>query len=404
MKKKRLPIMTCFDVADKSPWQEYGVLTDEEYQAWVSTELQLNVAYQKDGCGVSALLAGDPKLALITSDPRLNRLSGIQLKNHLLDRIETFFLRHTTLSTCRQFEETWRAQFIERLENPALLRNFLFFDIPSSEAMLQFYVNVWNGNVPAVMDLLHDSEPDFAYRGFDGELKSRFDPTDSWPVMSTFEAMNISERQKSEWLCGKLHAFARVFHTPPRVVSLGAGNITERNVFLPETIYTAFDTSPFVLSPEEIFPGFRMSDRFNRQNLNYFKEDVFGVADHPELFGTQDFVFIMGLSMYLDDDQLNKLFILANRLLRPGGQLLINYLLLTDSVRRIAVQGWPHAELMHVATHASQAYDRAIGNAAIANTFVGSSNPFQAPHWQVTTVKPWGAQNCLFSFRKEKKS
>ena len=162
-------------------------------------------------------------------------------KQSMLQRIRQAYHERSNLSLA-EIEATLRV-FENRLEDPGLLDNFEYFDIPSSDFMLNFYLTLWDLNVAEVMDYCHNFGKDL--KGVKREVPSE----DVWFQMSRFEAMNVDARKKAEstveFILNKNITCA---------TSFGGGNIPERFYGLPSNMQlTIFDDGK--VSPlEELFP------------------------------------------------------------------------------------------------------------------------------------------------------
>jgi|GEM_PF-2236851 len=381
--------------------RENGVLQPDEYKEFVLLELGLAKLHM-GGLNTSDIPAKDPVLNQIVpgSTEPIDK-SGADLKAELIEKISQAFNERASSENQRQYYGTWKKMFEDHLENPALLRNFIYFDIPNSDAMILFYIHVWQGNMAMTMEYLHNEAPYFKTKNLKGNDYIP-GPDDSWFHMSHYESMNQNERAKATRLAKDFNDFYKNHQEPPRIVSLGAGNLPERFYGLPKCIYTALDTSPHVLPVEKLFPGEDAVNTFNREHCNYLKEDLSKILqNHPELAGKQDFVVLLGGSMYLPDEAIIGIMKMAKVLLRPGGKMVIDYLILTNSMRRVGVQGWPvNPANMQISQSLNDACDRAdkIIEAVNSDFQSPSDKELAETYAHVNTFEPWGDQSVMFEY------
>lgn len=387
---------TCFDVPYQGEPVYYGRLRLSDFDDWVLSELRLAHDFSEGKIG-----------------PTSSTQDGIARKEAIMDRLDEAFHTRASAENSEKYFNGWREQFSGHLENPALVRNFEYFDIPSSDAMILFYIYVWEGNMSGAMDLLQNEAPYFEYKNLRGEWAGFFGYDDSWPRMSHFEAMNINERIKARELANALWSIALKEKRPVEVTSLGAGNLPERFWGLPECLYTCFDTSPFTLEPDDIFPVTKndtgrghvyvdkVAREFNHEHMRYFHGNFFDAGDHEELIGTQDIVVMHGLSMYLTEEQMLEALKLGYKLLRRGGVMSVDYLIMTASMMRVGVQGWPVSpDSMRIFKCASDA-DEAARNDLLNAQHALQRPSFDIEHIHFTEVAPWGIQSARVLFSKK---
>jgi len=149
-------------------------------------------------------------------------------------------------------------------------------------------------------------------------------------------------------------------------------------------------------------PGEDAVNTFNREHCNYLKEDLSKILqNHPELAGKQDFVVLLGGSMYLPDEAIIGIMKMAKVLLRPGGKMVIDYLILTNSMRRVGVQGWPvNPANMQISQSLNDACDRAdkIIEAVNSDFQSPSDKELAETYAHVNTFEPWGDQSVMFEY------
>ncbi|MBQ3261090.1 hypothetical protein IJH29_00280 [Candidatus Saccharibacteria bacterium] len=388
---------TCFDVSN---------LSTEQLVDWVDLEIKLGMDFANGKISpISKMPAEYPALDLVRLEEGDEGLSGPELKKQVMDKVDRAFLYRTDKPTRDSFLHCYRSLFLKYLENPGLVRNFKFFKVPESDAMLLFYINVWTGNMAGVMDLLHHNAPHFSYVNLAGEIATDFDSRDSWPQMSMHEAMNINEREKAKEVCDEINRLAKSLGRPPKVTALGSGNFPERFYGLPETKLTLFDSSPTVLPESRLFSVATPAGHFNAKNLVFYHEDLFGACSHSELIRTQDLVTLRGVSMYLEDKSVADALVVGAKLLSLSREMMVDFLVLTKSMVRVGLQGWPKKPTeMFISKNADEAILRAQYVMGIANMLLFKDGlRFSISDIKVTNLPPWGVQSVRVKYLKEPK-
>lgn len=350
---------------------DYGILPAKMVKIWATDQANLSDCYQTG------------RVPAVSADE-----AGRIRKAAMVRRIEDAL---TTRSNLSPDEIKYRLDEIEEhLEDPGLLRNFEYFDVPSSDFMLQFYFAVWDRRIAEVMGYLHNYGKDL--RG----ISRKVPQNDVWYQMSFFEGMNINERKKSR----DIVEFIRTHHIE-RATSFGGGNIPERLHGLPSCVpLTVFDDGP--VSPlEELFP-----DLSSRRMVNYFHEPLSQAPLHNELLGTQQLVWMSGVSMYLDEvhhHQMAGAILCAVALLEIGGYMKYDYLLWNESMRRvIKTQNWPYDpnHPMVIFDSADAAIEEGRATVATVNQRLGGKIYMEVLDQQVTFTEPWGCTSVRFTLRK----
>lgn len=388
---------SCWDAphAERDPKvRSYGHLPLKDLKNWASDDADLSEQY---------------KLGEI---PSTSNNGFSRLKNDMLERIELAFYQRANIDIHGKYCSTYRHLFDKMLDDPGLLHNFKYFDVPRSDYMLMFYVSMWTGKMADAMIYLHN---------YGWDLKGKFGPIppeDVWFQMSYYEAMNINERIKAQSVVDEIDEIAakksllrRNYHTVIHATAFGGGNLPERFygtsdgrgvywVGLPfdqpeYLMLTVFDNGE-VQSMEELYPAEQ------RGAVDYVHESFAKVSDYPELFGTQDLVWMHGLSMYLGPkvvDALQAGFMLLN----DGGTMMYDYLIMTESLRRcLNTQGWPVDEkFMFVQPDVQSAYNQARNDVAALNLrFERGKQLFEIEKAIITEVYPWGATSLRVFLRK----
>ena len=130
-------LKTAWDVSRDGIDRGYGHLPSEALYTWSTQSIVLSEDYAKFPIlGVSML-----------EDGRLRKRKMIQRMKEALGA-RSNLSREATMRRLQQAED--------HLEDPGLLHNFEFFDVPSSDFMLQFYFAVWDRRIAEAMLYLHN--------------------------------------------------------------------------------------------------------------------------------------------------------------------------------------------------------------------------------------------------------
>lgn len=348
----------------------YGHLPANKLCDWASDQASLSEAYARTGKGVSA------------------SVFGRSAKRIMLARIRDALLKRSVLSHSEIANRL--IEVSDHLEDPGLLKNFQYFDVPSSDFMLQFYFAVWDRRIAEVMGYLHNY-------GKDLMGVPRFVNTDDiWYHMSYYEGMNINERKKAQAIADFIKS-----NRIQRATSFGGGNIPERLYGLPSDLkLTVFDDGP--VSPlEELFP-----DAKARSNVQYIKEKLSRAFDHQDLLGTQGLVWMDGVSMYLDEakrSEMTSAILCSMALLRPDGYMKYDYLVNNESMRRVVrTQNWPYdpARPMTTFDDVTTAIQQGRKTVAEVNHRLAGRTYVEIHDPEITLTEPWGVTSVRFTLQK----
>ena len=310
---------------------------------------------------------------------------GLRRKQELLQRVRAALEGRSNFTPDEI--ETRMAEIDAHLEDPGLLTNFEYFDIPSSDFMLGFYFAVWDYRIADVMDYLHNHGEDLQ-----GVIRD-VPEDDIWYHMSYFECMNINERKKCQNVVDFIWDNDIVSAT-----SFGGGNVPERFYGLPDDLrLTVFDDGP-VGTLAELFPG-----EEQRKNVNYVHESLAKAPTHRELLGTQDLVWMHGVSMYLKPPEMVGAILCGAALLEPGGWMKYDFLIWTESMRRvIKTQNWPYdpGKTMMIFDDVTAALKYAREILGMVNEQLGGKCYMDALDPEITLVEPWGVQSLRFTVQK----
>lgn len=391
---------SCWELprAESAPvWRHYGHLASLNLREWASDDADLSELFEKgETCNVSATR------------------KGLARKNNMLERIDVAFSQRANAEICGLYREKYQEQFRKKLEDPGLLHNFEYFNIPSSDYMLMFYISMWNGKMADAMIYLHD---------YGWDLKGEFHKIpihDVWCQMSYYEAMNINERIKAQSVVDKIDAiiakksFAGEFgsHVTANVMAFAGGNLPERFYGTsdgrnggkwigrpfdePEQVNIIVFDNGDVRPMEELYP------EDQRGAVDYIHESFENAPKHQELLGTQDLIWMHGLSMYLGP-RVPDALLAGALLLVDTGEMMYDYLIMTESLRRcLNTQGWPtNKDEMFIQPDVQSAYEQAQKDVRALNFKVESGKfRFEIEGAEITEIEPWGATSLRITLRK----
>jgi len=349
---------------------DFGRLPQEALSAWAGHQAELSEQFRQ-------------KLIPATS------VSAPTRKQCMVARVYEALITRSELS---RKEVGFRIEQVDAyLEDPGLLENFEFFEVPSSDFMLQFYFAVWDRRIAEVMGYLHNYGKDLQ-----GVVR-KVPEDDVWYQMSYFEGMNINERIKAKSIADFIKQ-----HDVVRATSFGGGNIPERLYGLPAgLLLTIFDDGP--VSPlEELFP-----DPRQRGGINYIHERLDKAPLHQELLGTQDLVWMHGVSMYLNEQERHEMtgaILCGIALLKPGGFMKYDYLIWTTSMRRvIETQCWPYdpKNPMVIFGFPEKAVLQGQQTIALVNRQLAGKARIDLVSTEPTRIEPWGVTSVRFTVQKQ---
>ena len=368
-----LDIKNAWDIPRGDENYGYAKMPSGAIYAWASHQADLSEKF----------LTGE--ISKTSEDPNMHNR-----KTCMVDRVRQALVARSNFDADTIEERV--AEVYRHLEDPGLLENFEFFDIPSSDFMLQFYFAVWDRRIAELMGYLHNY-------GKDLMGVSRFVPKDDvWYQMSYFEGMNINERKKSQNIVDFIS-----HHDIKKATSFGGGNIPERLYSLmdnQEFVLTVFDDGP-VTPLEDLFP-----DVGARERVHYYHESLARAPEHTDLLNTQDLVWMHGVSMYLNERERHEMtgaILAAMMLLKPGGYMKYDYLLWTESMRRvISTQNWPYdpSNPMVIFKDAAEAIDQGRKTLASVNAKLNGAAFVYALDPEITLVEPWGVTSVRFTVQK----
>ena len=359
---------TAWDVKREGPDRGHGYLPVEMLEDWARHQTYMSKSYHERGFDkVSATEEGS--------------LRKQQMLERIYDALTNRSNFNTDIITYRM------AQLDRYLEDPGLLENFEYFDIPSSDYMLQFYFAVFDRHIAEAMDFLHNYGRDLQ------GVARRIPEDDIWYQMSYFEGMNIDKRKQAK----DLVTFIKHHHII-HATAFGGGNIPERLYGLPDDLYlTVFDNGP--VSPlEDLFP-----DVEQHQRVNYIHELLSEAPKHQELIGTQDLVWMHGVSMYLSEKEMIGAILCAAALLRPSGYMRYDYLIQNDSMDRvISTQHWPNdpQHPMTISDFAEAAIRSGNYTLGCVNAQLGNKVFMDVTDINVNLIEPWGVTSVNFTVQK----
>ncbi|MBQ3445852.1 hypothetical protein IJG29_03995 [Candidatus Saccharibacteria bacterium] len=363
---------TAWDIKRHPARGDYGHLPNSAIGEWALSQANASMQHKnKDLLPISATR------------------TGIDQKAKMMERVKKAL---TSRSNFTAEEIAHRLnQVSEHLEDPGLLMNFEYFDVPSSDFMLQFYFAVWDRRIAEVMDYLHNYGKDL--RGIGRPVPE----DDIWYHMTYFEGMAINEHIKASSIVEFIAAHEDIL----KVVSFGGGNVPERRYGLMRYIntLTVFDDGP--VSPvEELFRAKDLA------RINYIHESLSSAPAYKELLGAQDLVWMHGVSMYLDEVskyQMTGAILAGIALLRNRGYMKYDYLLWTASMRRvIETQNWPYDphHPMIIFNSVDAAISQARETLQNVNLRLGDRTFVDIVNIEPTLIEPWGVTSVRITLRK----
>ncbi len=389
---------SCWDAphAERDPKvRGYGHLPLKDLKEWASDDADLSEQFK------AGKILGTSNCSLVKA------------RNDMIGRIELAFSRRASSAVYGDYCSSYRQLFSDKLNDPGLLHNFIYFNVPRSDFMLMFYVSMWTGKMADAMIYLHN---------YGWDLKGRFGPIppeDVWFQMSFYEAMNINERIKAQSVVDEIDkivarkSFAtNDFNCIVHATAFGGGNLPERFygtsdgrgamwVGTPfdepeDLLLTVFDNGE-VRSMNELYP------EDQRGAVDYVHESFSKVYDYPELHGTQDLVWMHGLSMYLGPKGVPEALRAGLVLLKDGGEMMYDYIIMSESLRRcLNTQGWPvDRQFMFIEPNVQSAYDRAKRDVALLNLRIDKGKQlFEIDRMMITEIHPWGATSLRVILKK----
>lgn len=374
---------TCWNVQKWTGKRSYGHLSKEQLEEWAIGQTEKSIKFRK----------GELEATSVTEPER---------KAKMLAQLDAAFEERADAEHRELYKEKYREMFEQRLEDPGLLDNFEYFDIPSSDYMIMFYVSTWTGKMADVMIYLHN---------YGWNLKGEFNEVpmdDVWFHMGAYEGMNISERKKVQILRGKLeeaqdNAFDdEIFN----VFSFGGGNEPLRLYgpepfnTMPDTVWYIFDDGD-VRDREVIKQIESYSNGYSDVRVQYYHENLFRAVEHRELYSKGNFGYMFGVSMYLGQEFLEKALLIAHTLLKLGGMMMFDVLLWTDSMRRvIETQGWPKGKNeMYIFNSVDEALS-AVREIIDHINWKVEPRHLDIEEVQPILIEPWGVTSIVFTLRK----
>ena len=349
----------------------YGHLPADKLAEWALDQANLSEQYAR----------GEIPAVSATAEGRMR-------KKAIMSRLSHALMTRSDLTT---IDQVARMREIDaHLEDPGLLANFEYFDVPSSDFMLQFYFAVWDRRIAEAMDYLHNYGKDLI------GITRRAAQDDIWHQMSYYEGMNIDKRQQALSVVD----FIKTHHIT-NATSFGGGHIPERLYGLTSDLnLTVFSHGP-VRPLAELFP-----DAQQRRQVNYIREPLSSAPTHQELLSTQELVWMHGVSMYLDESKFEMAgaILCAAALLKPGGFMRYDFLIQNASMRRvISTQCWPGGgddrplalfNSADDAIHQGQKTLTAVNHKLCGKAFM------DIVHIDVNFVDPWGITCVYFTVQK----
>lgn len=369
---------SCWN-APKDERRDYGCLPRRMMEEWAGGQIKKSLSFKELG-----------------ADKFLNFEDDQKRKAEMMRRLDDAFSKRANKENQEWYKKSFREMFDKRLEDPGLLDNFEYFNVPSSDFTIMFYLNVWTGRIAYAMMYLHNY-------GWDLEDKFRRVPkVDAWYQMNSFEGVSVSERKKIFTLLEKIDYLQMDKGLKLNVFSFGGGNEPLR-LYQPHPFNWVMFDDIMVRDAEWMRSQLIYDDpNWEKYRFDYYRENLFQAKNHPDLFGVNwaDFGYVFGASIYLGPDLLTQALKVAFHLLANGGEIMFDISLWTDSMRRLVVtQGWPkNEEEMWIL----DSVDEAIGaaRAVIKEASQGLSGSFYIEDIKPILVDPWGVTSVIFTLKK----
>lgn len=378
MSELREVTTTCLDIPKSEIDKAFGHLSEKRIYEWASYQTALSAAYIKTGNGTS-------------STPE-----GTFAKRAMLDKLKGAFIKRGNPTDW----DIYKDLFVQHLEDPGTLENFRYFCVPNSDEMIMFYVSIWLGDMASAMEYLHRW-------GKDLKGNYRKSPEDeAWYRMTEYEGIAVNERLKAQAVADLIDAELKNYQVN-KVCFFGGGNLPERLYDhclwgMPEIYVFEIEATT---SPEDLNlgPSAEESTYYFENGLPIFiRESLNQAPTHSELLSQMHIVIMHGVSMYLGKDQQSMVEALLSgyKLLRSGGVMSFDYLLMTDGIKRTATaQHWPRAQEMKIFESVTDAIKEGKEVVRLTNGCVNDKY-FTIENIAVNSVEPWGETSVRFVLRK----
>lgn len=371
-------IGTCREVPSDALTNPDHLLTAVQIQDWATVESGLSHGFKVGTIPPSSCFTdGEGYIAQVMQD---------------LDH--TFLHVFTDLNSDYLKEGGFREIFRQKIENPGILHNVAYFDVAKDPNMVGFYWHTWRGDIAKSMDFLHGF-------GWDPYDKCRnIGPDSIFYHVNMIEGMAVSEREKISDYASRIRKLTAKLTRLPKITCFGGGNLPERHYDLPEAEITVFDngeSSPL----EQMFP-----DPVARGRVRYIKDSLLTAFEHPELFGSQDIVSMLGIAQHIGEDATVQAISFAEELLHDKGIFAFDLMVMNESLRRFLWVQYPDPNpkgngSMTVYNSAGEAMTVGMDIINTANERLERKRViFTTEPPIVTKIGPWGATGVRFYIKK----
>ena len=307
-----------------------------------------------------------------------------------LDR--TFLYDYNDLNTDYLKEGGFRDIFRQRIEDPGMLHNAVYFEVGKDPTSVSFLWHTWRGDIAKSMDFLHD---------FGWDLHGRCQKvaeSSTWHHVNMIEGMAISERETVSDYVSRVKKLTASLKRLPRITCFGGGNLPERHYGLPEAEITVFDNGK--CPPlEQLF-----LDATTRSHVRYIVDDLMTAIKYPELFDTQDIISMLGVAPCLGEFGTVQAIIFGEELLHDKGIFVFNLLVMNESLRRLLwTQLGDQSSDKMIFTSTGEAMTVGMNIVNIANESLEKKHViFASEPPRVTKIGAWGATSVRFYLKKHK--
>ncbi len=358
------------------PWTELAEdnrLPDEFIFEWAEEQINLSKDY----------FSG--KVSRVSDEPGLCKMK---------DNIMLVLKEKFSIPSCILDYDKAISFFDHQLEDPGMLKNFIFFDAINSDDMLLFFYYIWNGEMARSLEAVFGE-------GYD--LCGNFRPCPkhgTWYKMICYESMTINERLKAKFEA------KMIVDCNCKFITYFGGGIPHLHHFNKQACR---DRSITILD-NGYHPSEKDMQRFsqNYDLLRFYDVSILNIpCSGCMLDNTQDIIVMSGTSMYLynGDDRSKMIAVMKNaaRLLRSNGIFMYDVLLPTTCMQRLAItQKWPLASKMKIFTTVDEAISEARHLVECYNSIAQQMQlqSFYLDGIKVNNSEPWGPTSVYFILRK----
>ena len=210
--------------------------------------------------------------------------------------------------------------------------------------------------------------------------------------------MALSEREKISDYASRVRKMTAELMRLPRITCFGGGNLPERHYGLPEAEITVFDNGerpPL----DQLFPN-----PVARSRIHYITDDLLTAIEHPELFGSQDIVSMLGVAQCIGEAATVQAISFGEELLRDKGVFAFDLMVMNESLRRFLwtqCSGMEASSNLTIFNSAGEAMTVGMGIINTVNEQLERKRTiFTTEPPIVTKIGAWGATDVRFYLKK----